>query len=109
MPETWPLKSKTGIPLPTIVSAFITRTQRSTTSRAAAVLVPEQLIGLLSDSDESGGPAARIVVRDPQAALVVVLRALYPDAPPVSGIDSTARIGAGVILGGDVSIGPFVV
>jgi UDP-3-O-[3-hydroxymyristoyl] glucosamine N-acyltransferase len=73
------------------------------TSRAGAVLVPEELAG----SDP--GPLVRIVVSDPYSALVRVVRALFPDDPPTSGIDSTARVGAGTELGADVSIGPFVV
>lgn len=77
------------------------------TSRAAAVLVPERLVDLLPDV--SVGPRARIVVREPQAALVQVLRALYPDEPPAPGIDSSARLGPGVVLGDGVSIGPFAV
>jgi UDP-3-O-[3-hydroxymyristoyl] glucosamine N-acyltransferase len=72
-------------------------------SRAGAVLLPEALAG------PAAGPGTRIVVPDPYSALVRVLKALYPaDASPV-GIDPTARIGAGVVLGPDVFIGPFVV
>jgi UDP-3-O-[3-hydroxymyristoyl] glucosamine N-acyltransferase len=73
------------------------------TSRAGAVLVPEEL------STGASGPRARIVVADPYGALVRVVRALFPEEPPVAGIDPTARIGAGAELGADVSIGPFVV
>jgi UDP-3-O-[3-hydroxymyristoyl] glucosamine N-acyltransferase len=73
------------------------------TSRAGAVLVPEELAAA------STGPRTRIVVPDPYGALVRVLRALFPAEPPPSGIDPTARIGAGTALGSDVSIGPFVV
>ena len=72
-------------------------------SRAGAVLVPEALAG--------GGSGARalIVVPDPYAALVRVVRALFPEEPPPRGIDPTARIGPGSELGSDVSIGPYVV
>jgi UDP-3-O-[3-hydroxymyristoyl] glucosamine N-acyltransferase len=73
------------------------------TSRAGAVLVPEEL------STGASGARARIVVADPYGALVRVVRALFPDEPPMAGIDPTARIGAGTELGADVSIGPFVV
>jgi UDP-3-O-[3-hydroxymyristoyl] glucosamine N-acyltransferase len=73
------------------------------TSRAGAVLVPEEL------ARGDPGPPVRIVVSDPYSALVRVVRALFPDDPPTSGIDSTARVGAGTELGADVSIGPFVV
>jgi len=72
-------------------------------SRAGAVLVPETL------AKSAAGPRTRIVVSDPYGALVRVLRALYPaEAAPV-GIDQTARLGSGSVLGPDVSIGPYVV
>ena len=71
-------------------------------SRAGAVLVPEALA-------DGAGPGTRIVVSDPYAALVHVLHALYPAEPPEAGVDASARIGAGAVLGRDVSIGPFVV
>jgi UDP-3-O-[3-hydroxymyristoyl] glucosamine N-acyltransferase len=72
-------------------------------SRAGAVLVPEEL------STGDSGARARIVVADPYGALVQVVRALFPDEALAAGIDSTARLGAGTELGADVSIGPFVV
>jgi UDP-3-O-[3-hydroxymyristoyl] glucosamine N-acyltransferase len=71
-------------------------------SRAGAVLVPEALA-------DGAGPGTRIVVSDPYAALVHVLHALYPAESPEAGVDASARIGAGAVLGRDVSIGPFVV
>jgi UDP-3-O-[3-hydroxymyristoyl] glucosamine N-acyltransferase len=71
--------------------------------RAGAVLVPEELAGATS------GSGARIVVRDPYSALVRVLQALFPEDPPAAGIDPTVRIGAGSVIGADVSIGPFAV
>jgi UDP-3-O-[3-hydroxymyristoyl] glucosamine N-acyltransferase len=72
-------------------------------SRAGAVLVSEALAAA------PAGPGTRIVVSDPYGALVRVLHALYPPEPPPTGIDPTARIGAGTVLGADVSVGPFVV
>jgi UDP-3-O-[3-hydroxymyristoyl] glucosamine N-acyltransferase len=72
-------------------------------SRAGAVLVPEELATVAS------GPGTRIVVGDPYAALVRVLHALFPEEPPETGVDPTARIGAGSVLGENVSLGPFVV
>jgi UDP-3-O-[3-hydroxymyristoyl] glucosamine N-acyltransferase len=49
------------------------------------------------------------VVSDPYSALVRVMKALYPaDARPI-GIDPTARIGSGAVLGAEVFIGPLVV
>jgi UDP-3-O-[3-hydroxymyristoyl] glucosamine N-acyltransferase len=73
------------------------------TSRAGAVLLPEELSAAQSSA------LARIVVMDPYAALVRVVQALFPVQSPSPGIDPTARIGAGAELGTDVSIGPFVV
>ena len=71
-------------------------------SRAGAVLVPEALAG-------AAGSATRIVVPDPYSALVRVMDALYPADVSAAGVDPSARIGAGTILGPEVSIGPFVV
>jgi UDP-3-O-[3-hydroxymyristoyl] glucosamine N-acyltransferase len=70
--------------------------------RAGAVLVPESLA-------DGSGPQTRIVVPDPYQAVVRVIRALFPAEQPPSGVDATARIGPGTILGADVSIGAFVV
>jgi UDP-3-O-[3-hydroxymyristoyl] glucosamine N-acyltransferase len=72
-------------------------------SRAGAVLVPEELAAA------AAGPETRIVVRDPYAALVRVLHALFPDQPPEIGVDPSARIGPGSVLGENVSLGPYVV
>jgi UDP-3-O-[3-hydroxymyristoyl] glucosamine N-acyltransferase len=72
-------------------------------SRAAAVLIPEELAGA------SSGPRTRIIVRDPYEALVRVIRTLFPDSHPASGVDPTARIGNGTVLGADVSVGPYAV
>jgi UDP-3-O-[3-hydroxymyristoyl] glucosamine N-acyltransferase len=72
-------------------------------SQAGAVLVPEELAAGPS------GPQTRIVVPDPYKALVRIIRALFPAEPPTTGIDPTARIGVGAVLGSDVFIGPFVV
>ena len=72
------------------------------TSRAGVVLVPDALAG-------AEGPATRIIVRDPYAALVRAMGALFPPAAIVPGVDVTARLGAGCVLGADVAIGPFSV
>ena len=72
-------------------------------SRAAAVLIPEELAGA------SCGPRTRIIVRDPYEALVSVIRTLFPDDQPSAGIDPTVRIGGGTLLGTDVSIGAYAV
>jgi UDP-3-O-[3-hydroxymyristoyl] glucosamine N-acyltransferase len=71
-------------------------------SRAGAVLVPDAL----ADSPAVG---ARIVVRDPYAALVRVMSALLPAAPASPGVDPSARLGPGCTLGEGVAVGPFVV
>jgi UDP-3-O-[3-hydroxymyristoyl] glucosamine N-acyltransferase len=72
-------------------------------SRAGAVLVPPAL------AESPDGPGARIVVRDPYAALVRVMAALAPPLEATPGVDPSARLGPGCVLGPDVSIGPFVV
>ena len=72
-------------------------------SRAGAVLVPEEL------ASGAIGPHTRIVVRNPYEALVRVLRTLFPQDHPAHGIDPTARIGSGAVVGADVSIGPYAV
>jgi UDP-3-O-[3-hydroxymyristoyl] glucosamine N-acyltransferase len=71
-------------------------------SRAGAVLVPEALA-------TRAGPGTRIVVSDPYGALVRVLQVLYPAESPEAGVDASARIGPGTVLGSKVSIGAFVV
>ena len=71
-------------------------------SQAGAVLVPDAL----AEPPEVG---ARIVVRDPYAALVRVMAALLPPSAAPAGVDPSARLGTGCILGAGVAIGPFVV
>jgi UDP-3-O-[3-hydroxymyristoyl] glucosamine N-acyltransferase len=71
--------------------------------RAGAVLVPDAL------ADTEAGPRARIVVRDPYAALVRVIGALFPARPTAPGIDPTARLGTGCVLGTGVSLGACAV
>jgi len=70
---------------------------------AGVVLVPEPLAGAPSRT------AARIVVGDPYRALVRVIGTLFPPAEIPPGVDLTARLGTGCLLGPDVSIGPFTV
>ena len=72
-------------------------------SAAGAVLVrPEH-------EAEARGPVVRIVVPDPYVALTCVLVAMFPATGADPGVDPTAHIGAGTILGIDVSIGPHSV
>ena len=72
-------------------------------SRAGVVLVPEAL------AQAPEGRRARVVVRDPYAALVRVIGELFPAASAPTGVDPTARLGPGCVLGQNVSVGPFVV
>lgn len=73
------------------------------TSRAGLVLCTRE------HETAQPGPATRIVVDDPHRALLRVVRALYPEAPRRFGVDPTATVGEGVILGRDVFLGPHVV
>ncbi len=72
-------------------------------SRAGIVLCAEQF------ATAPGGPATRIIVPDPHAALLAVLAVLYP--PPVwdPGVHPTAVIGRGTQWEDPVAIGPHVV
>jgi UDP-3-O-[3-hydroxymyristoyl] glucosamine N-acyltransferase len=69
---------------------------------AALVLVPEAL------ASAPAAGAARIVVADPYRALVRVIGALFPRPEPAPGVDPTARIGPGCVLGAEIVIGPYV-
>ncbi|MBI4542630.1 MAG: UDP-3-O-(3-hydroxymyristoyl)glucosamine N-acyltransferase [Gemmatimonadetes bacterium] len=55
------------------------------------------------------GPATRIIVEDPHRAVQRVLRALFPPPPRRSGVDPSATVGRGAVLGRDVYLGPHVV
>ena len=73
------------------------------TSRAGAVLVPEDL------ATGASGPRTRIVVSDPYSALVQVIHELFPGKAPRLGIDATARMGHGAVVGIDVSVAAYAV
>lgn len=73
-------------------------------SGAGAVLVSERLA-----SRAAGIAAPRIVVRDVHRALALVLPRLFPEARPEPGVHPTAVVGAGTVLGAEVSIGPYAV
>ncbi|HEX4936471.1 MAG TPA: UDP-3-O-(3-hydroxymyristoyl)glucosamine N-acyltransferase, partial [Gemmatimonadaceae bacterium] len=60
-------------------------------------------------AETPGGVATRIVVPRPQEAMLRVLPRLFAPPTRVAGIDSTARIGRGALIGEDVTIGPYVV
>ena len=72
-------------------------------STASAVLLPPAL------AEAAAGPAARVVVPDPYGAMIRVIRRLFPPTELPPGIDPTARIGPGAVLGADVTIGPQAV
>ncbi|MGH7671919.1 MAG: UDP-3-O-(3-hydroxymyristoyl)glucosamine N-acyltransferase, partial [Gemmatimonadales bacterium] len=56
-----------------------------------------------------GGPATRIVVPEPHAALLVVLPVLYPQAVWEPGVHPTAALGRGATWVEPVAIGPHSV
>jgi len=60
-------------------------------------------------ADEPAGPATRIVVDDPAKAILQVVPVLFPERPPMWGVDPTARIGAGTTWRGEISIGAHAV
>jgi len=72
------------------------------TSASVALVKPEF-------ATAEGGPATRIVVPDPHAALLVVLPVLYPQTVWEPGIHPTAVVGPGAVWEGPVEIGPHVV
>jgi UDP-3-O-[3-hydroxymyristoyl] glucosamine N-acyltransferase len=57
----------------------------------------------------SGKARARIVVANPHEAMLPLLPLLYPAVANQPGIHQTAVLGRAVVLGDDVSIGPYVV
>ncbi len=73
------------------------------TSRATVVLVSREL------SETPGEIAARIVVENPQEAMLSLLPRFHRATPAEPGVHPTAVIGARVALGCDVSIGPYAV
>ncbi|MGH7606913.1 MAG: UDP-3-O-(3-hydroxymyristoyl)glucosamine N-acyltransferase, partial [Gemmatimonadales bacterium] len=56
-----------------------------------------------------GGPATRIIVPHPHAALLVVLPVLYPQAVWEPGVHATAIVGPGATWQEPVEIGPHAV
>jgi len=68
-------------------------------SSAGVVLVTRELSGA------DGGVRARIVVDQPHEALLALIPKLYTPPSYEPGIDPSARIGRGAILGDSVSIG----
>jgi UDP-3-O-[3-hydroxymyristoyl] glucosamine N-acyltransferase len=72
-------------------------------SRAGIVLLSPAL------ANTPGPTTARIVVDEPQAALLAVLPLLHPPRERRMGISATAIIGRGVQLGDEVWVGPYAV
>jgi UDP-3-O-[3-hydroxymyristoyl] glucosamine N-acyltransferase len=72
-------------------------------SRAGAFLVGTGLERYI-DADRP-----RVVVADPQRALLTLLRRLHPAEPEAEGVHPTAVLGRGVRLGARVAIGPYAV
>jgi UDP-3-O-[3-hydroxymyristoyl] glucosamine N-acyltransferase len=72
-------------------------------SRAAVLLVSPEL------AEAPGAVRARVIVADPQAALVSLLPRFAHPGVPHHGVHETAVIGRGVRLGRRVSVGPYAV
>lgn len=60
-------------------------------------------------AETPGRARARVVVANPQEALLSLLPRLYRAPHRAPGVDATVRIGRGARLGRDAAIGPFVV
>ena len=60
-------------------------------------------------AEAPGRALARVVVANPQEALLALLPRLYRAPRRTPGVDATVRIGRGARLGGDAAIGPHVV
>ena len=67
---------------------------------ASVVLVAPDL------ESAAGGPETRIIVKEPYAALLVVLPVLYPQAVWEAGVHPTAHVGRNVTWQEPVEIGP---
>jgi UDP-3-O-[3-hydroxymyristoyl] glucosamine N-acyltransferase len=72
------------------------------TTRAGAVLLPATMA-------EAAGPSTRIIVSDVGRAMLTATQALHPESSPMPGVAATARLGAGVRLGPDCSIGEYAI
>jgi UDP-3-O-[3-hydroxymyristoyl] glucosamine N-acyltransferase len=74
-------------------------------SSAAVVLCKPDLV----QEAPPGGPACRVLVRDPHVALLAVIPVLYPEAPWEPGVHRTAVVGTGSVWQEPVAIGPYAV
>ena len=73
-------------------------------SSAAVVLCQPDLVAA-----EPGGPACRVLVRDPHVALLSVIPVLYPEPAWETGIHATAVIGESTVWQEPVAVGPYAV
>jgi UDP-3-O-[3-hydroxymyristoyl] glucosamine N-acyltransferase len=71
--------------------------------RGGALLVSEELCGL------EGGPADRVVVADPHAALLVLIPMLYPERKREAGVHRAASVHESVSVPACASVGPNAV
>ena len=72
-------------------------------SQAAIVLCQPQF------AEEAGGPACRVIVSDPQVALLAVLPVLYPEPAWIPGVHPSVVIGARSVWEDPVAIDPHAV
>jgi UDP-3-O-[3-hydroxymyristoyl] glucosamine N-acyltransferase len=72
-------------------------------TRASTVLIAPEFADLATTA------AARIVVPKPHDAMLTVLPKLYRAPSREPGVHATARIGRGVALGSDVTVGPYAI
>ena len=74
-------------------------------SSAAVVLCKPDLVA----EGAAGGPACRVLVRDPHVALLAVIPVLYPEPAWEPEVHRTAVVGAGTTWQEPVAIGPYAV
>ncbi len=72
-------------------------------TRAQAVLVSEAL------ATQAEGIPSRVVVKEAHLALPILLSTFYPETEPEASIHPTAIFEGGVVLGKNVSVGPYSV
>jgi UDP-3-O-[3-hydroxymyristoyl] glucosamine N-acyltransferase len=90
---------------PTDLSFLVTRRylpyfQRS---QAGIVLCKTQF------AEEAGGPLCRVIVPDPQEAILAVLPVLYPEPVWQAGVHPSVVVGTRTVWDAPVSIGPYAV
>ena len=78
-------------------------------SAALATSSPGILLVTPELADSAGNVGARIVVSKPAVALLELLPRFYPENREAASIHSTARIGRGVSIGKDVTLGAYSV